>query len=228
MNWQRHWDQLALKAHPQEQVARTGGGSPVAEATLTQITQDIVQKLALKQTDRVLDICCGNGALSVRIAENCRELWGVDLSPQQIERAQQYQRPGLNFVVGNAAALPPGLTGTFDKILLYFSFQYLDTPTLARRTIQGMAQMLSPGGTILIGDVPQREKLAVFYPRLTDRIRYQLQLVLGRSPMGRFWSLAEMEGFAQEVGLTLEQVPQATSLPYAHYRCDYLLRHRRP
>jgi hypothetical protein len=41
--------------------------------------------------------------------------------------------------------------------------------------------------------------------------------------MGKFWSRTEMEFIAQKAGFTIEKIVQPANLPYAHYRCDFLL-----
>ena len=40
---------------------------------------------------RVLDACCGTGALAFRLASQCSEVVGVDLSPRMIEHAKRKQ-----------------------------------------------------------------------------------------------------------------------------------------
>jgi len=49
------------------QVRRTINGKPVDEAQIQLIVQQIVSVLCLVPTDRLLDIGCGNGALSARL-----------------------------------------------------------------------------------------------------------------------------------------------------------------
>ena len=127
-------------------------------------------------------------------------------------------------MVGDATALSQTVQGPFDKINLYFSFQYLDTPAKAQQALTEMALLLSPNGKILLGDLPQREKLAVFYPHWIDRLKYRLRLILGRSHMGRFWGEEELVRMAEKVGLETERIAQPGHLPYSAYRCDYLLR----
>jgi len=58
---------------------------------------------------RVLDACCGTGGLALQLAERCREVVGVDLSPRQIKQARRAAgKRGMNnvsFVVGDVAHL---------------------------------------------------------------------------------------------------------------------------
>jgi ubiquinone/menaquinone biosynthesis C-methylase UbiE len=223
MNWKSYWDELARKSNPLAQVARTKGSAALDDRLLDQIATDIAEKLDLQPTDRVLDVCCGNGLLSIRLSQYCSTLTGVDISEKQIQHARQQKHSNLQFMVGDATTLSQTVQGPFDKINLYFSFQYLDTPTKAQQALTEMASLLTSDGKILLGDVPQREKLAVFYPKWMDRQKYRLRLLLGRSHMGRFWGAGELVRMAEKVGLATERIEQPKHLPYHAYRCDYLL-----
>ncbi|MDX1907240.1 MAG: class I SAM-dependent methyltransferase [Bacteroidia bacterium] len=224
MNWQTYWAALAHDPDPQRQVARTRVGQPVDEETLGQIVACISERLALRPEDHLLDVCCGNGVLTRHLALICRETVGVDISPPHIRLARaQHTAPGLTYLTGDATRLGDVLDSTFDKICLYFSFQYLDTYAKGLLAIQGMARLLKPGGRILLGDVPDSARLRVFFPRWQDRARYYLQVASGRSPMGKFWSADEIRRIAAACGLRVSVLSQPTHLPYASYRTDYVL-----
>lgn len=225
MNWRAYWDRQAQAGSAQAQVARTLHAKPLPESVLLEIIDHILQLLDLKASDRLLDLCCGNGILTERLAVHCRETTGLDLSEGQIARAKAlFPASEVQFRVGDAADLPADLVGPFDKINLYFSFQYLDRPAQGAAAIAGMAERLKPGGRILLGDVPDQALLRGFYPRWQDRLRYRINLGLGRSMMGKFWSTEEIARLAGAHGLSVEVLEQPSHLPYAHYRRDFLLR----
>lgn len=225
MNWQAFWDRQA-KDHsdPHLQVSRHSRKMNVDEALLDRITEHIAEHLDLQPEDRLLDVCCGNGMLSSRLAERCREVVGVDLSEGLVQQAQtHFSRANLSYLQGDATQLKEVVEGPFDKINLYFSFQYLDSFAKGKQAITGMLGLLAPGGRIFIGDVPDARFLSVFYPTWTRRLKYHLNLMLGRSLMGKFWSEKEMQKIAQDLGLSINCLQQPKDLPYAHYRVDYVL-----
>ncbi|MEO1450533.1 MAG: methyltransferase domain-containing protein [Bacteroidota bacterium] len=225
MNWRAYWDHQAASSNAQAQVARTLHAQPLSEDILDQIVTYIAGLLDLQPSDRLLDICCGNGLLTERLATKCAETIGVDLSAGQIARAQElFPDTKVQYRTGDAAALPVDLQGPFDKINLYFSFQYLDRPGQGAAALAGMAARLKPGGSILLGDVPDLALLDQFYPQLLDRWRYRLKVRLGRSLMGKFWAAKEIARMAHANGLELEVLDQPSHLPYAHYRRDFLLK----
>ncbi|MEL7530864.1 MAG: class I SAM-dependent methyltransferase [Bacteroidota bacterium] len=223
MDWKAHWDQAAEAQDPYQQVARVGGKGPLGEQTLAETAARIASVLQLKPSDHLLDVCCGNGLLTQKLLPHCGQITGVDLSAAQIKLAQKNQQEKLQFLVADATNLEAQLSGPFDHIALYFSFQYLETEAQASACIEQMAKLLKPGGRILLGDVPEREKLGVFYPKQLDRWKYALKLRWGKSLMGRFWSLDEIEAMAIPLGLKVQRLEQPEHFPYAHYRADFLL-----
>ncbi|MFK7920634.1 MAG: class I SAM-dependent methyltransferase [Bacteroidia bacterium] len=223
MNWKEHWNKVAEKSDPYQQVARIGGKGEMSVLILEETAARIGQVLELKSSDHILDVCCGNGLLTQMILPYCKQITGVDISEGQIALAQDLTIENIDFKVADATGLQSVISGPFDHVVLYFSFQYLETPAQAKACIQQMSELLKPGGRILLGDVPEREKLKVFYPKQKDRLKYELKRRWGRSLMGRFWSLRELEAMAHPLGLSIKRIEQPTHFPYAHYRADFLL-----
>ncbi len=226
MDWKNYWNERAQGGKtPHDQVGRVGGRARINGEVLKEITAGIRLHLQLKPSDHVLDICCGNGMLTRMLADHCAVVTGVDISPKQISLAKQHNAdPDINYLVGDAACIHEAVSASFDKINLYFSFQYLDTFAKGKAAIFGMARLLKPGGCIFIGDVPDAEKLSVYYPSWFKQFKYRLKLILGISSMGKFWHVKEMDAIARSCGLQVNQIKQPSHLPYAHYRVDYILR----
>lgn len=223
MNWQEYWNKVAEKSDPYQQVARIGGRGEIGALILEETAARIAQILDLKPTDHVLDVCCGNGLLTQMILPYCAQITGVDISEGQIALAQDRAIEKIDFKVANATRLQTVISDPFDHIVLYFSFQYLETLTQAIASLKQMSSLLKAGGRILLGDVPEQEKLNIFYPKQKDRLKYELKRRWGRSLMGRFWSLQELEAMAHPLGLRVKRIEQPSHFPYAHYRADFLL-----
>ena len=113
MNWKTYWDELAARQNPLAQVARTKGSIALDETLLDQIALDITKKLDLQSTDRVLDVCCGNGLLSARLSQDCSELTGVDISEKQIQLARQLKHSNLQFFGRRRHRSLPNRAGAF-------------------------------------------------------------------------------------------------------------------
>ena len=228
MNWQQFWDRQAnLHQQPHAQVARTGTGILNSDnSTLTNtICDHIIQLLDLQPTDRLLDVCCGNGILTHRLAQFCKSVTAVDISAQQLKIAQKnYSQENIEYSQVDVMALSNHLKTSFNKINLYFSFQYLDSYKKGAVAIAEMLKLLNPGGIILLGDVPDHEFLSVFYPDPKIRFKYFLSRISGRDQMGKFWKKAELEKIVSQHQAIVQRLKQPEKLPYSHYRVDYLIR----
>lgn len=226
MNWKAYWDKQARSSqNPHQQVARSSPIQIIDDALLDRISDHIREQLALQPTDHLLDVCCGNGLLTQRLAKHSKEVCGVDLSDELIFAASQHAAASnIAYQQGDATRLAEVVSGPFDKINLYFSFQYLDTFQKGKQAIEGMLRLLQPGGILFIGDVPDEAYLSVFYPRWDQRLRYRLNLMIGRSMMGKFWKENELRKICLQLGAQLSRLQQPSDLPYAHYRVDYLIR----
>jgi len=106
---------------------------------------------------RVLEVGCGPGHLSTRLArEHGLDVTGLDLDPAMIGRARaNAERVGEgfgrlpSFLVGDAASLPfPD--GSFDLVVSTLSMHHWADPTAGMAEI---GRVLGPGGKALIWDV---------------------------------------------------------------------------
>jgi ubiquinone/menaquinone biosynthesis C-methylase UbiE len=124
---------------------------------LLQPSQKSIGVLAqIKERDRVLDVGCGSGRLTLAaqqwVGEN-GEAVGIDPSPEMIEVARQNaKRAGskAKFELGLAESLPfPD--GTFDVVLNRLMLHHLPED-LKQRGLAEMRRVLKLGGVCLIVD----------------------------------------------------------------------------
>jgi len=88
--------------------------------------------------ERVLDLGCGDGALTEKlVARGCR-VTAVDASPEQVEAARAR---GLDAHVGDGAALT--FSRAFDAVFSNATLHWIREPD---RVIAGVARALVPGG----------------------------------------------------------------------------------
>jgi SAM-dependent methyltransferase len=99
----------------------------------------------------VLDVGCGFGRLTNRLAQDGLKMTGVDLSAELLEEARRNaERADVvpTYLVGDMRAL--GELGTFEGALLWFtSLGYFDDVTNAR-VLREARRCLAPGGRMLI------------------------------------------------------------------------------
>ena len=109
--------------------------------------------------DRLLDVATGTGKVAADLLKRAQpggSVLGVDISPGMIRVAKRRfaDRPGLEFVVGDALALPTE-DGSFDAATIAFGMRNL--PDYVRGFTE-MARSVRPGGRVVCLEIarPQR------------------------------------------------------------------------
>ncbi|NOT35755.1 MAG: methyltransferase domain-containing protein [Saprospiraceae bacterium] len=222
MDWKKFWNQKANDSNEYKQVARIIHGKEHSEEILDKIALRVISQLELQPEDSLLDLCCGNGLLTNLISKHCRQVDAVDISSNLIRKAQdKYNSGKIQFI--NSDVLTYASYKKYDKILLYFSFQYIDTFEKGKDLIKNVIRMSNPNTRILIGDIPDIQKLSVYYPSTIDRLKYHIKNQFQNSDMGKFWSPSELDSICQSLKLKGEHIAQESWQPYSNYRFDYLI-----
>lgn len=114
----------------------------------------IERQLARSGVRRVLDVACGTGKHALALAERGYEVTGADLSAPMIERARRnatIQGRDVRFLVAGFGELAVGSGGDFDALLcLGNSLPHVLTAEALRATLADFAQVLRPGGLLLL------------------------------------------------------------------------------
>lgn len=101
---------------------------------------------------RILDLCCGQGRHSVRLAQAGYDVTGLDLSPQLLAVARQAAEEAgvkLALVQGDMREIP--YQGEFDAIVnMFTAFGYFDSDAENERVWHTAAGALKPGGQFLL------------------------------------------------------------------------------
>ena len=105
---------------------------------------------------RVLDIGCGFGVLSRRLAERADHVIGLDLVDRAVARARVRNADvsNLEFLQSDVFDLSPELNGSFDLVLLVDVLYYApDTSAAAYQAVAArVAALLRPGGVCVVVD----------------------------------------------------------------------------
>ena len=101
---------------------------------------DLVEMLAPRPCDRVLDVGCGTGHLTARIAESGADVLGIDASESMVLQARS-NHPHLRFEVLDALAMKLG--PEFDAVFSNAVLHWITEPDVAA---SGIFNALKPGG----------------------------------------------------------------------------------
>lgn len=205
------------------QIRRTVNGEPVSEDQIQLIVDMIRTKLFLHSSDILLDLACGNGALTKLLFNHCAESLGVDLSEYLISIANKYfaKPPQHVFEVHSATDYlkQEKRPERFTKALCYGSFSYLSSND-AQETLALLSEKYINIQTVFIGNLPDLEESDKFYrkrkPSLNELTDHHSQIGIWRSK-NAFIKLAHSTGWEAHIS----NMPE--NFYAAYYRYDITL-----
>jgi len=108
----------------------------------------VAAEAEVREGDRVLDVACGTGALTVAVAAmvgKSGSVVGLDINPEMLAVARG--KPAqIEWLEGRAEALPLP-DETFDAVVSQFGFMFFDDKPQALRE---MMRVLKPGGGLAV------------------------------------------------------------------------------
>ena len=142
----------------------------------------------------VLDVGCGPGHLTHRLAALGLDVTGIDLDPAMIERANA--RGGGRYLAADAASLPFE-DGAFDLAVSTLSMHHWAD---ANAGIAEVGRVVRPGGRVLIWDLRRGAPLHAHAPDPTEAMRDAPLAVVG----ARSWRWPGPVSFVQRIELRPE------------------------
>ena len=224
-SWRKYWSEMEFEATPSlgqafRQVGKTALGRPVRLHHLNVIVDVIVSGLALSSHDLVLDLGCGNGVVTERIAVLVERVAGIDVSEALIDSACSHRsRSNCTYHVGDLADLGPFPIKGVTKAYSYEVLQYLSTEE-TRSLFRILVDLLGEDLEFFAGSIPERAKLRAFY-NTSERWRYyERRMTEGIEQIGHWWERDELVALCDEFGLACTLTDQPESLYTSHYRFD--------
>jgi 2-polyprenyl-3-methyl-5-hydroxy-6-metoxy-1,4-benzoquinol methylase len=196
---------------------------------------DVCQQLALRRWlraapgTRVLDVGCGVGRWSRRLAARGAHVTGIDLSPTMIAEAcrrasAQRLRGRCRFLVQDLQALQTG--EKFDLVLSVTVLQHILEAAAVRAALQRMLEHLAEGGLLILLEASPRRPVAacdsaVFrarprssYLQLFAACGLEVRAVGGVDPAPfRTWLLPYLPRLSPQMRLAALATVTALSLP---------------
>ena len=117
------------------------------------VADRLAETLALDGAGRLLDVGCGPGVITLRLAPRFEHAVGLDPDPEMLavalETAEARAIANVSWVLMRAEDLPAGL-GAFRVVTFAAAFHWMDRPRVAR----AVRSMLEPGGAVVQIDAP--------------------------------------------------------------------------
>ena len=177
----------------------------------------LVALAAISNSDRVVDVACGPGFLTMAFAEKCEHVLGVDATGEFLRRARREADSrhihNIAFAPGDANHLDLE-DGTFDCASCRAAFHHFPDPA---RVLGEMRRVVRPGGKILVADMlasrdPEQASLHNRIEKLCDPTHT------------RALADTEFEQLFREAGLEVLQRPTSK----IHYELEEWLGHGGP
>lgn len=220
---------------PDTEMAGRYGFQALAER---KILGDVISKLALQPSDRLLEIGCGPGNLLIPLSFLVDSAVGIDTAPS-IERLKQRAPLAANLagIAGNFLDLNLA-DQRFDKILVYSVLQYLSTAAEVIRFVDACLKLCAPGGRILLGDLTNRDRKRRFGDSAAGRqVRQEWDAQVAQSGGHAFDHLPsddqlvtvddalllQIVAHARQQGYEAYLLPQPLDLPFGGSREDILI-----
>ena len=110
-----------------------------------------IANLNIQRGDRVLDVACGTGNLTIPAARTGAHVTGIDIAPNLLEQAQDWAHAeglSIRFEEGNAEQLPYP-DASFDMVVTMFGAMFASRPDAVAAELVRVTQ---PGGRIAMAN----------------------------------------------------------------------------
>jgi len=205
------------------QVKRTVNGKPVSQAQIDMIVNAVINELDLRPNDRLLDICCGNGALSTLLFDQCEGGLGVDFSEYLISIAKKYfsHRPTHEYIFVDAVdfCCTPSKPELFTKALCYGSFSYIEEER-AELLLQNLNKNFPNLSRVFIGNTPDKALVNEFFAKDSYD---QSSISDPSSAIGIWRTSSDFASLANRCGWKAQIKKMPAAYYASHYRYDVIL-----
>lgn len=186
------------------QVKRTIGGKPVGEEQIVMIVNAVLAGLRARPSDVLLDLACGNGALTVRLHDTFKSVLGVDISEYLIEIGNRYfaKPPNYQFIASDVVSYVDREPepDRFTRVLCYAGFQYFGKEE-EKAVLEIVRRRFVNVERFFIGNLPDRERCGNFFG---ERTIQPGELDDPRSQIGRWTTKSEFSEIARSAGWRAE------------------------
>lgn len=211
----------------QGQVMRTPHGKPIGGDQVDLLVDGVMRGLHIEPTDVVLDLCCGNGAITDRILSRCRGGVGVDFTPYLIEVAKaNFERPpGCFYRLADVQDYTETTNNAdrFTKAMCYGAFQCLSA-VKAVATLSALRHRFPNVRQVFLGNLPDLDKVDFFFREVLATELWALEDLKRHDTLFGIWRSAnEITKLAMECGWQTTILRMPPEYYCAHYRFDAVL-----
>jgi len=166
-----------------------------------EMRDEAIEWVGIEAGDRVLDVGCGTGFATEGLLEHTDDVWGLDQSTHQLEKAFEKfgKRDRVKFHRGDAERLPFA-DDSFDAYWSSGSIEYWPDPVAALREAR---RVTKPGGPVLV--VGPDYPTSTAFAKLADAI----MLFYDEAEADRMFAEAGFEAFEHRIQQRAPGTPRA-------------------
>lgn len=230
-DWKKFWQDYRLIDIQTEndllfQVGKTVKGLVITEDQFQKDIDEIKENLNLNSNDVLLDLCCGNGVVSLKLSSDVKLVFGIDFSEAFIENAKKYSS-SENTTYISLDILDINKFKEFlnvnkvNKVLLNDCLAYFNPKTLNK-----IIKTLSDYDLeILITSILDRERKGNFYNTFRRKWDYAIDVFFRnkKSGIGYWWNASQIVEIGKKHGFESYKFYHHAENHTAHYRFNMKL-----
>jgi len=221
--WVKYWNDAEIlnSKNPQNQIGRTINKVPIDSQKWEETLLFIKTNIQLDKNDEVLDLCAGNGLISIPFAQQCKTVVAADISKELINKIDIAKNNNLTTIVADARTIEFD-ENVFSKVILYFAIQHF-TEYEILFLFEKFFKWLKPNGLLYIGDIPDIDKIWQFFNTLNREKVYFNSIKNNEPIIGTWFSKKYLMKLSNYTGFkTYKEINQPDNFINAHYRFDML------
>ena len=222
--WEKFWNENEIldSENPQNQIGRAINKQPISEELWIRTLSYIFNIIEITKKDVVLDLCAGNGLITLPLSEKVNRVVAVDISKKLISSLNYKKKRNTTLIVGNILKLKCE-KNSFSKVIFYFAIQHFTEGEVVF-LFKKVNSWLTKGGIFYIGDIPDIERLFHFFNTKERESFYFNSQEKNRPIIGTWFNMKFMEKLALYSGFSsIEIIKQPNYLINSHYRFDIKL-----
>lgn len=216
--WQEFWneDSIINEENPQLKIGRSVNKKPISKELWNDTLHSIENQLCLTSKDVLLDIGAGSGMISIPFSKKINTIYAVDFSEKLL---QNITSKNIIKICKNVLEID-FKTEKFSKIICYFALQHFSFKECII-LFEKIYNWLEKDGIVYIGDIPDLNKLFVYYSKTEWKKAYFESLKKEKPIIGTWFTKDFLINLATYCGFSkVEIIEQPKTFLNSHYRFD--------
>lgn len=224
--WRDFWDQHIARARsddPMRQVLRQRNKEPLSDEAFIAMAARTAHLLELEPHHVVLDLCCGNGLLTARLAPHCCQIVGVDFCMGLVVGFRRRATRSSAAIAADASQVD-FQQQSFHRVVLAAALQHF-TQAQTIHLMKRVAAWLKPGGIFVVTDIPDSTRMWCFFDSRERESAYFENTMRETPIIGTWFDPRWLEKLGLHAGFQAARaVAQPSESWDSHYRFDLLCR----